>query len=300
MQIHIHTNSIANIGLIIIKFLLIVFLGGACTLFNPSTMTPSSFTNGSKEVSQAQLTPTTSLDTPSSITQIPTLSLNSCQTDIDCVLAIRVNICCSCPEVATQAFVQANRGIEIYIPGKNYGSLRPAECATVDCPTCPPAPASPVCILNKCQSPATIQEILNTCPNCFVQAAQAAYQSGNLQEAIDFCTKAASDQLYLCFSELFNTALTTNHLNEAEELCREYLNQDVGSCLRSIALKWANIDHQRAVALCNELDPSDARHFSCILEVALTFQSQNQNLALEICAQLPADEAEECRKEILK
>jgi hypothetical protein len=144
-----------------------------------------------------------------------------------------------------------------------------------------------------------VQEILETCPNCFVQAAQAAYRAGGSQQAIDFCVQSPSEQQFTCFSQLFNVALDVKELGEAEQLCRRHLYQDVGSCLYTLALEWADLDDEASVALCNELDPADARHFSCMLDVALAIKSQNQERALEICGQLSSDEAELCRQEIM-
>jgi hypothetical protein len=236
----------------------------------------------------------------SSILDTPNPSLDTCQTDSDCALAIRVDVCCSCPEVTTQARIRGTEGIEAYIPGRDYGSLRPARCARVDCSPYPLPPAGAICRSSKCRAPETVQEILAACSNCYVQAAQAAYQAGDLQDAIEFCAQSASEQQFICFSQLFNIALDANNPDEAETLCRQHLDQDVGSCLRPLALKWANLDDQQAVALCNELDPADARHFGCMLDVARAIKPQNQERALEICERLPTDEAELCRQEIFK
>jgi len=145
-----------------------------------------------------------------------------------------------------------------------------------------------------------VLEILTACPDCYIQAAQAAYQEGNSQQAIDFCTQSTLEQQFTCFSQLFNAALDVKRLDEAEQLCRQYLDQDVGSCLRTLALKWASVDDRRAVALCNELDPADARHFGCMLDIALVIKPRNQGRALEICEELPSDEAELCRQEVMR
>ena len=216
------------------------------------------------------------------------------------MLTIRVDICCSCPEVTTQARVRATKGVEIYVPEREYGSLRPAICAQIDCSPCPLPPAGAICRSGQCRAPETVQEILTACPDCFVQAAQVAYRAANMQRAIDFCSQSSPEQQFTCFSKLFKAAVDANRLDEADRLCRRYLDQDVGSCLRPLALKWADLDDQRAVALCNELDPADARHFGCILDVALAIKSQDQKRALEICYQLPSEEAELCRQEVLE
>jgi hypothetical protein len=234
----------------------------------------------------------------SSIVDTPNPS-SECYTDGDCVLAIRVDVCCSCPEVTTKARIRDTEGIEIYIPGSEYGSLRPMWCIWATCRSCSSL-TGVVCKSGECRAPESVQEILAVCPDCYIQAAQAAYQAGGFKKAIEFCTQSASEEQFVCFSRLFSTALDTNRLGEAETLCRQYLDQDVGSCLRSLAQKWANSDDQRSIALCNEIDPADARHFSCLLDVALAVEPQNRERALEICEQLPSEEAELCRQEITR
>lgn len=92
-----------------------------------------------------------SLDTPD-----PTL--DTCRVDSDCVLALRIDICCSCPEVTTLARVKATRGVEVYVPGRDYGSLRPEKCSLVDCPPCPSPPAGVTCKSEICCPSTTIQE----------------------------------------------------------------------------------------------------------------------------------------------
>lgn len=157
-----------------------------------------------------------------------------------------------------------------------------------------------MCRSGKCRAPETLPEILIACPDCFAQAAEAAYRAGRFEQSVDFCTQAAPEQQYTCFSQLFNMAGDKDRLDEAEQICRQYLSQDVGSCLRRLALKWVNLDGQRAIALCNELDPVDARHFGCLVDLALAIWPENQGLAIEVCNQLSPDRAEQCRQEVLK
>ncbi len=230
----------------------------------------------------------------------PAASPNTCKDDRDCVLALRIDVCCSCPEITTQARLQTTPGLVEYIPGRDYGSLRPAMCARVNCSPCPPHPAGALCTSGECRSPETPEEILTACPGCFLQAAQASHRSGDLRQAVNFCTRATDEQQSMCFSELFYAALTSHRLDEAEQVCRLYLHQDIGGCLRPIALKWAQSDDQYAIQLCNEIEPTDARHVGCIRDIALAVSSRDQNRALEICTQLSARDAELCRQDVLK
>lgn len=231
---------------------------------------------------------------------LPTPLPQSCKVDSDCTLAIRVDVCCSCPEVTSRERVKLTKGLELYIPGRNYGSLRPAVCGQVSCSACPLAPAGAVCTKEICQAPNTPEDILSACPECFPQAAQVAYQSNDLQRALDYCSRSSHDEQYLCYSGLFNAALLKENLSDGEYLCRNQLTNDVGECLRSLALKWAKSNDKVAISLCNELNPADARHFNCILQVAILVKERDKNRALEICSQLSIDEAESCRAQLAR
>ena len=145
-----------------------------------------------------------------------------------------------------------------------------------------------------------MQEILAVCPNCYIQAALATYRVGNLQQAVQFCTRSVPEQQFSCLSRLFDIALDENRLDEAEELCWERQGQDMGGCLRPLALKWADTNDHYAVSLCNKIDPDDARRFGCLLDVALVVKPQNQERALQICTQLGGSDGESCRQEVMK
>ena len=46
---------------------------------------------------------------------IPDAELDTCQTDQDCVVVLRVDECCACPEVTTHLRLETTEGIEQYI-----------------------------------------------------------------------------------------------------------------------------------------------------------------------------------------
>ncbi len=85
----------------------------------------------------------------------PDLALDACNLDSDCVLAIRVDVCCPCPEITTQVRARETKGVEIYTPGRDYGPLLPADCAHVACAPCPPLPAGVECSAGQCRAPET-------------------------------------------------------------------------------------------------------------------------------------------------
>lgn len=234
------------------------------------------------------------------IRQPTTLPPAACHADGDCTLIIRVDVCCSCPEVRSFNQMRTAKGYEVYTQGENYGLLRPSRCEKVDCPVCPSLPAGLTCDNNQCRTIESPEEILTVCPNCFQQAAESTYRLGNFKQAIDLCSQTEVNQQYDCFADLFDLALSNAALDEAEHLCKFYLEHDAGDCLRRIAGQLTTIDLQKAVYLCHEIDVQDVRHFSCILNVAQDVKSQNRGRALEICSELPPDQAELCKQELLK
>jgi hypothetical protein len=225
-------------------------------------------------------------------------SSNTCQVDTDCTVVIDISQCCSCPEVRSRAQVQSDKNLKPYLSGENYGDLLPSSCQDVSCSPCPLPPAGAVCRSGTCQAPQTVEEILTSCPTCFAQAAQATYQAGKLQNAVDLCSKSSMDEMPMCFSELFEKALQKNHLQDAETLCRSSTILDSSDCLRRLAIKWVDQNEPYATALCNELDALDARHFGCLLDIALAVRSKDPERAREICKQLPREEADLCLQEI--
>jgi hypothetical protein len=88
----------------------------------------------------------------SSVLDTPDPSLDACRVDADCVLAIRVDICCPCPEVTTHVRVQQAKAVQVYTPGRDYGPLQPASCANVACAPCPPLPEALTCDAGHCRA----------------------------------------------------------------------------------------------------------------------------------------------------
>ena len=64
----------------------------------------------------------------------------SCQQDSDCVLAINLNECCSCPAAYLKADVEKNESLAIYEHGKDYRNRKyntGEVCSDVACSPCP-------------------------------------------------------------------------------------------------------------------------------------------------------------------
>jgi SAM-dependent methyltransferase len=119
-------------------------------------------------------------------------------------------------------------------------------------------------------------------------------------QAKEFCSQLASEQQFACPEDLFDIALEMYQLDQAESLCRVVLTEDLGRCLWLLARRLATSDDVRAAALCSEFEPAYARHFGCVLDVALAIKFKDRTRAFGLCQQLPSDEAEACRAEIEK
>jgi hypothetical protein len=81
----------------------------------------------------------------------PDPALDLCTVDNDCLLAIRVDRCCPCPELATRAQVEADEGLEVYIEGVNYAPFLPEACSEAVCGPCQPLPAAVACQDGRCR-----------------------------------------------------------------------------------------------------------------------------------------------------
>jgi hypothetical protein len=93
----------------------------------------------------------------------PDPALDTCRSDGDCVLAVRVDGCCPCPEVATEARLRATPALEIFAPGRDYAPLLPTGCGQVACAPCPPAPQGAVCSAGRCQAAEAVQSQPHVC-----------------------------------------------------------------------------------------------------------------------------------------
>jgi hypothetical protein len=83
-------------------------------------------------------------------TQTPNPSLSTCSLDSDCTLGLRIDQCCPCPIVTTQAIVMVDRNLVFYFFDTDYSQLLPAHCSEVVCEPCPPLPAGLFCDDGSC------------------------------------------------------------------------------------------------------------------------------------------------------
>jgi hypothetical protein len=75
----------------------------------------------------------------------------ACKEVADCVLAIRVDKCCSCPEVVSQTELKANLSLVAWEANKDLSSQRLLDCTSVYCNECPqPSPFGVKCVENLC------------------------------------------------------------------------------------------------------------------------------------------------------
>jgi len=87
--------------------------------------------------------------TPAEPAATPSVSADSCADDAGCVMALRIDRCCPCPEVVPAGRLAQDRALVLYELGKDYGPLLPAECGKVVCAPCP-LPGRPACQDGKC------------------------------------------------------------------------------------------------------------------------------------------------------
>ncbi len=59
-----------------------------------------------------------------------------CQEKKDCILAVRIDRCCDCPDGYLKAVVEADPGLEVYDSRQDYRRLRPKGCRQILCPAC--------------------------------------------------------------------------------------------------------------------------------------------------------------------
>ncbi|MDD3648022.1 MAG: hypothetical protein PHS44_06020 [Candidatus Dojkabacteria bacterium] len=85
------------------------------------------------------------------ITSSQTASSGECFSDSDCMIVIRIDECCACPEAVAKSELTSDSKLLAYFPGKNYSSLLPEECYLVDCAPCPEMGKSAGCDLGSCQ-----------------------------------------------------------------------------------------------------------------------------------------------------
>jgi hypothetical protein len=196
-------------------------------------------------------------------------SSGECVADSECALGIRINVCCSCPEVTTRARLGHASGMVDYDRAREFGSSRPFFCKWADCSPCLLPPAGAFCIEGRCQAPRTATEVLATCPECFGQAALVIYGDGNAAQAQAFCRMETPERRARCMTEVFALAVNANRLDDAERFCRSGVIPDSGACLRTVAVRLAQIDPGHAASLCEELVPSDVRRQLCLKEVSL-------------------------------
>lgn len=76
----------------------------------------------------------------------------ACKKTADCVLAIRVDKCCSCPEAVSQTELKANSSLVAWEAGKDYSGQKLLDCGGVYCSDCSePIPPTVECIEDLCQ-----------------------------------------------------------------------------------------------------------------------------------------------------
>jgi len=74
-----------------------------------------------------------------------------CQERQDCVLGIRIDQCCDCPGAYLKEEIEADQGLTIYEPRKDFRLLKPRSCRQIYCPACPFYDKAYCCSGGSCQ-----------------------------------------------------------------------------------------------------------------------------------------------------
>jgi hypothetical protein len=218
-----------------------------------------------------------------------------CRETADCVLAVRIDSCCTCPEVTSRAAAVADDAIVLYEEGLNYGELLPATCADVDCEACGPPPV-PVCApTGVCRAQRSVEAILQDCPSCYDQAAVASYENGDTAAAIGYCLQADPPS---CMVSLFDIAYAAGDVEGGLEICLSTVHPDPAGCLTVLAPAVAGSDPERAVSLCRQIQAADVRQFGCMLDVAITVFGSDPARGREICQLLEGERVGQCLEEL--
>lgn len=218
-----------------------------------------------------------------------------CRVDLDCVLVIRTDSCCSCPEVMSRASLLSAEPLILYEPGQSYGDMLPDACANVACESCLPPPI-PICGDDgRCKAQSSPEIILQGCPDCFEQAALAAIENGDVVQAVGYCNQADVDA---CLLSLFSVAIARGDYESALRLCLEPAHPDPGGCLATVAPILARENSQRAVDLCQQITTTDVRQFGCMLDVATIVHALNPEEGQTICQLLSGERVGQCLEEL--
>lgn len=88
---------------------------------------------------------------PPSISPSPAPVSFQCTLDSDCVLALRLDQCCSCPEVTSRQALLGNQNLIEFKFGEDYSSRKTIDCSNIVCEPCVPPHGSPFCLKGQCQ-----------------------------------------------------------------------------------------------------------------------------------------------------
>jgi hypothetical protein len=218
-----------------------------------------------------------------------------CRETADCVLAVRIDTCCACPEVMSRAAAEGSDTILLYEEGLSYGELLPEPCASVDCEACGPPPV-PVCTAaGLCRAQRSVEAILQECPGCYDQAAIAAYENGDVPAAIGYCLQADPPS---CLVALFDAAHAAGDVEGGLEICLSTAHPDPAGCLTTLAPAVAASDTEQAVGLCQRIQAADVRQFGCMLDVASAVFARDPARGREICQLLQGERVGQCLEEL--
>lgn len=136
-----------------------------------------------------------------------------------------------------------------------------------------------------CKNPTTWQEILNLCPNCMYEAANAAYNQNNLPKAAEICNSIYGAGKNDCILGIARAAMYRDRLNDAENICNDLVVVSKDTCLRELAEKLAEKDTESGVGACERIEPGREKD-NCFFNMAVKAREENVTRALEICGMI--------------
>ncbi len=215
----------------------------------------------------------------------------SCKVDNDCIIGIRLDTCCSCPQIYSKKDVDRNPNLIVYESGKDYSSLRTVFCGRVLCEPCETI-FGVICsnstlniehdadytwrlerseTINVCQKPKTWEEFLRICPdikenylknNCYISAALNAYEEVKLDKAIELCniehfnksslSNPNIEEREFCLGEVGRKILEKNP-DVIVDFCFENLDKLQSRCLKEAGETIAETDIESGVKICEKI-----------------------------------------------
>lgn len=85
------------------------------------------------------------------VSPLPSSEVGRCLADSDCVLALRLDECCGCPQAVSRTVLKADKNLIEFKPGEDYSLKRKTDCQDLVCKPCEFL-GKAICESGKCRS----------------------------------------------------------------------------------------------------------------------------------------------------